>query len=54
MTINGTYIYARGTPPDELALMQRVVIHYQVVRALVKKHLRKELVENGRTWIDSQ
>lgn len=47
MTINGTYIHAKGTQPNELALMQRAVVHYQVVRALVREHLRKELVESG-------
>lgn len=47
MKINGTYIHTRGVSPDEAKLMQRAVVHYQVVRALVREHLRKELVESG-------
>lgn len=41
MTINKTYIHARGTPPSELALMQRAVIHYNLAMAWAKEHLEK-------------
>lgn len=41
MTINGTYIHARDTPPDELDLMQRAVIRYILTRALVREYLKK-------------
>lgn len=41
MTINGIHIHARGTPPNELALMQRTVIHYILTRALVREYLKK-------------
>lgn len=33
MKINGTYINARGVPSDELTLMQRAVIHYNLAMA---------------------
>ena len=47
MTINGTYICARGTPPIELALMQRAVIHYHLATAWAKERLKKG---TGRKW----
>ena len=47
MKINGTYIHAKGTPPDELAQMQRTVIHCNLALAWAKEYLKKELVENG-------
>lgn len=47
MTINGTYIYAKGTPFDELVLMQRAVIHYNLAMAWAKERLEKGI---GRKW----
>lgn len=47
MKINGTYIQANGTPPDELALMQRTVIHYNLAMAWAKERLEKG---TGRKW----
>lgn len=47
MTINGTYIHARGTPPSELALMQRAVIHHHLAMAWAKERLGKG---TGRKW----
>ena len=51
MTINGTYIHARGTPPSELALMQRAVIHYFLATAWAKERLGKG---TGRNWNGGQ
>lgn len=48
MKINGTYIHAQGTPPDELALMQRAVIHYNLAIAGQKNFREKEVAENGK------
>lgn len=47
MTINGTYIQAKGTHPEVLAVMLRSVIHCNLFEAWVK-----ELVEKGtgRKW----
>lgn len=47
MTINGTYIHARGTPPSELALMLRAVLHYNLAMAWAKERLEKG---TGRKW----
>lgn len=47
MTINGTRIHARGTPPSELALKQRAVIHYHLAMAWAKERLEKG---TGRNW----
>lgn len=47
MKINGTYIQANGTPPDELILMQRAVIHYNLAMAWAKERLEKG---TGRKW----
>ena len=47
MTINRTYIHARGTPPSKLALMQRAVIHYNLAIARAKERLEKGI---GRKW----
>ena len=47
MTINGTYIHARGTPPGELVLMQRAVIHYNLAMAWARERLEKG---TGRKW----
>lgn len=47
MTINGTYINARGTPPSELVLMQRAVIHYNLAMAWANERIEKGI---GRKW----
>lgn len=47
MKINGTYIHAKGTSPDEFALMQRAVIHYNLAMAWAKECLEKG---TGRKW----
>lgn len=47
MKINGTYINVRGVQSDELALMQRAVIHYHLVTAWAKEHLEKG---TSRKW----
>lgn len=47
MTINGTYIHAKGTPSDELSQMQRAVIHYNLAMAWAKERLEKGI---GRKW----
>lgn len=47
MKINGTYINARGVPSNELALMQRAVIHYYLAMAWAKERLGKG---TGRKW----
>ena len=47
MKINGIYIHAKGTPPDELALMQRAVIHYHLAMARAKERREKG---TSRKW----
>lgn len=44
MYINGTHIQVRGVPPDEVKLMQRAVIHYNLAMAWAKERLEK------RSW----
>ena len=41
MTINGVFIHTSGLSPDELALMQRAVIHYNLAMAWAKERLEK-------------
>lgn len=47
MSINGAHIHARGTPPSELALMQRAVIHYHLAMAWARERLEKG---SSRKW----